>query len=521
MQQLLYLLQSITMLQRSLGHLPPLRKRAFEKRRASKRESGIHVVPLVFKLPHDILEIVWSLLTLSERLKCIQVCKTWRSQLLGSPVMWSELSGNLDRRLKRYNIRGNDIRRVNLNSDPNGIDFLLDMKCANIQSLSHVYIPNRSVLVKFHKLLRFTGHALKSLHVDTGASFEDILSMIFEQCLDLTQLRLFFPIHPVLPVTPSTNTITADSAIAVSMKRVVDLDLYFTDPKLYPLTKVLPLFTGLRDICISSNFWPNRDWLTWIDETFPAWQSMRLGERPVEEKLHHTDYRSQGCKAFACGPGWVSEESLLYLLEKYGSIMSAFQIRDTFGLQICWIIQEFLIDVVGSNLRSLVLVRAGATPHGFDMDSILDRLPCLEHLVLWTIRFRRATEVSGVCLEHPNRSLKSVRLVFCHGNTTQNLQRLVSRFHPSMQLIWFNDVENLSAEILDSIADNVSSLDMFFLLQKNLTSDMVQRLADKWQGKRLNSLTIRRFGLIKSHKKLQEYVRRKLPNTDISIVRVG
>ncbi|KAI8150377.1 hypothetical protein BJV82DRAFT_18678 [Fennellomyces sp. T-0311] len=124
--------ESPSMFQRSLGYLQSFHKRANAKTRAAKEQ--IHGEPIVFNLPYDIMESIWSQISLIDRLQCTQVCKVWRTQLLDSAVMWGDVSECNVRDLKPYNINGKDIRQVNLERDPEAIEFLLALKCSNIQS---------------------------------------------------------------------------------------------------------------------------------------------------------------------------------------------------------------------------------------------------------------------------------------------------------------------------------------------------------------------------------------------------
>ncbi|KAI8150375.1 hypothetical protein BJV82DRAFT_18630 [Fennellomyces sp. T-0311] len=178
---------SFTMLRQSLGYLRIFHKRPKEKNQDSERVSN--ATPIIFNLPYDIMESVWLYLPMVDRLKCTQVCQLWRSQLLGSTVMWSEISGNISHCLKPYKINGSDIHQVDLERDPDGIDFLLNLKCSNLQSISGAHIRDGNVLMSFHELLCFTGLALRSLSVKAGTPFEDVLSLIFMQCSGLTHLR--------------------------------------------------------------------------------------------------------------------------------------------------------------------------------------------------------------------------------------------------------------------------------------------------------------------------------------------
>ncbi|KAI8150374.1 hypothetical protein BJV82DRAFT_662454 [Fennellomyces sp. T-0311] len=444
------------MFQRSLCYV-----QSFHKQAKGKDLQQSNATPIIFNLPYDILEIIWSPLTLSERLQCIQVCKTWRSQLLGSPFMWSELRGDFNRGLIGYNISGKDVRRVNLKHGPDGIDFLLHLQCSKIESITHAYIPNSSVLMKFDELLRSAGPALKSLHINTDTLFEAVL--LLNSCELDEACHRFGPILREYNAIPSSRHTTFLSSA----------------------------------------------------KKFPAWQSIQLGPVAAGEKPH-TEFLEQGCKAFAYGFGWVSDTSLQDILRKHGSIMTAFHMTDTFGPEKCDIVRNYLIDIgASSKLRSLVITGHNNIANGFDLEEILDLLPWLEQLVLQHMSFSQARpRMPPLPFKQLNRSLKRVKFANCDGISIRAFDRLVHRFHPYMELVSFIELNRLPD--LDSIADNVASLDTLLLKQRSLTNDTVLRLADQWEGKILNSLTIQLVGLAKVDRKLTEYVRQRLPNTEVA-----
>ena len=73
---------------------------------------------LVNRLPYDILLLIFSQLDLSDRIRCMRVCCTWRALLMEWPSMWDTLSTkdgcNIGYDLAPYIqcIRGKAVKRI-------------------------------------------------------------------------------------------------------------------------------------------------------------------------------------------------------------------------------------------------------------------------------------------------------------------------------------------------------------------------------------------------------------------------
>ncbi|KAI8150336.1 hypothetical protein BJV82DRAFT_586797 [Fennellomyces sp. T-0311] len=475
--------------------------------------------PFVSKLPYDIIELIWANLTLRERIRCTRVCTIWRSLLLNSNVLWSEIADcNIRRDLIRYEINGKQVRRVDLESQNTyAIHFLIRLACTNIHTITNAhYFDNPSYFFGKHiqDLLNITGHALRTLDITVvDRTPKDFFITLFTTCTNLTHMRCIFTKtgHYHLPGPHPTGKDTVSPTIAQSMKRVVDLSVSVLDVDIEELKQVLLCFTGLKHFYMIRP--PTVDEFSrWLDESLPSLQTIRLGDA---YECPPVMFSQAGRKVLAVIDKGNGKTAII--AHKHRDIMNAFHLKANFDSGPIYEMFQHFTDLGMPYLRSLALESYRPCTPPFGIQQVINQLPCLEQLIIRYINFTAVPTDTDTLSFNTNLSLKTIKLNYCGGVTTADLRRIVARFSPFMKCISFIGLNELPDEILRIIYARVLVLGRLELSHGDLTSYTVRELVDSWTGRKLNVLEIGGPNKIKSPLGLTRYAREKLANTTVNL----